>query len=616
MKITRAWSLLLIFLLTCLCSLAQDAELINYKVELEVSGNKLTEVSNYRIQINNPDGEAFSTVQIPYSSISKISKIEAELFTGSGLPVRKLNKSEIVNRSAISDISLYDDNMVAEFTLRHSRYPYILEYRFERRSSQFIHLAHWMPVLGWNVPTRNAELVLIVPAEYKVNYKEYGIDDPKISSDDKTTRYQWQTSCSEVKRMQVWSPALSELMPRVVVVPEKFSFEKDGSLESWTSYGDWEYSLLEGLNDLPEDEKQRLAAQLNGITDTREQIKALYHFLQDQTRYINVSIETGGMVPYSASYVAANKYGDCKALTNYFKSVLDWAGIPCYYANISAGEQIEPVDQELVAQQFNHVFLIVPIESDTLWLDCTSKGPFSYVGSFIQNREALLIDQGRSHFVRTPALSAEQSKTTRCIRVELPQDGQSQVSVEGSYRGEMFEQFSALETQLSASDRERILRNYVLPGGFELIDYQLKREHRDSLQIQVDYQGKTTKLYRDFGNETVVFSIAISLPRFEKPDKRRYPVQLDRPMYICDQIDYVLPEGNPVPVRNPEVSMSGRFGSYERSFQVKDGLLRVNRKLLLNAGYYTLDDYPEFYDFIDKVQREDSNALLSLTKPQ
>ena len=70
--------------------------------------------------------------------------------------------------------------------------------------------------------------------------------------------------------------------------------------------------------------------------------KKIYQYVQDNTRYISVQVGIGGMQPITAKEVDLVKYGDCKGLTNYTKSLLDIVGVKSNYTRLyaSASNQI------------------------------------------------------------------------------------------------------------------------------------------------------------------------------------------------------------------------------------------------------------------------------------
>ncbi|WP_163715734.1 DUF3857 domain-containing protein [Mangrovibacterium lignilyticum] len=591
-----------------------DAELISQHDVVEVFGSKLIKTSTYRIQINNRAGEKYGRIRIEHSDISKISKLEAHLETISGQVIRKLSNAEIKEHSAISDISFYDDNRVTEFTLKHNRYPYIVEYSYERKVTEFLFLDYWIPVLDMQIPTHEATLTVNIPIDYKLKYSAHDIEEPEIESSGKTTQYIWKATYNVLAEAENFAPDLSQIVPCLKVVPKEFNFQKRGSFESWVEYGDWQVDILKQLNELPEWEKQHIHRLTDGITDERQKVKVLYHDMQDATRYVNISIETGGMKPHPASYVAENKYGDCKALSNYFKSVLDVIGIKSYYVKIYAGNPCRPIDQSFPSQQFNHVILMVPLEKDTLWLDCTSDGPFNYLGTFTQNRYAFVVEQGNSHFEKTPAMQLADVAESRTICVGFPEKGSSAVSFSGNYKGDLFEKFRQLDSSYSQADQDRIFRNYLLEDGFELQDYSIRNLGRDTCRIEVEYETVNHHLYKTYGNEILVSNIPINVPDFEKPEERQFPVQIDDPVCRYDTVTYAIGEGYQVDAL-PEVKvLETTFGTYTIQFDKSGNQVVVCKQLTIYPGTHSLEAYPAFYSFIKEVKTVENSPLLILTK--
>jgi hypothetical protein len=173
---------------------------------------------------------------------------------------------------------------------------------------EFLSIENWLPVLDCETPTVKALLVVEVPIGYKISNRSQLTDSFRCDSTDQLVRYTWNASYTKLIEPEVLSPRIASLLPYVIIVPASFKFDLTGSLTSWSSFGEWHNNLLKGLSYLPDTEKNNIENLLKGTTDTKEKIKILYNYLQDNTRYINITIETGGLKPYPASYVAINKY--------------------------------------------------------------------------------------------------------------------------------------------------------------------------------------------------------------------------------------------------------------------------------------------------------------------
>lgn len=590
-----------------------DAEVLYHKTAIEVDKGRLTKNISYQIRINNRAGERFSQVEIPFSKLNKVSNIEALIKDAGGRVVRKLKKADLTTRSAISDISLYEDDFVKTFTLKHNTYPYTIEYSYQIKQSEFLYLSYWIPVINWRVPTLAADLFVSVPQGYGLSFKNEGVDAFMVDTLANRLSYHWSASYTHLIKSEVQAPPISELLPSVKVVPLKFNFDRKGSMESWEDYGHWQFELLQGLNDLPVVEKEKIRKLVKGVDSVREQIEILYRYLQDETRYINITIETGGLKPYPASYVVHNKYGDCKALTNYFKSMLDFVQIPAYYTKVYAGNPKDAIEQEFPSQQFNHAILYVPLNDGDLWIDCTSKHPLDYVGTFIQGRSAFVVDDNKSRFLNIPALNPEDVLVSRNVSISYGRN-EAHLSLQSTLKGESYERMRQLDKGHNEADKAFIVRNYLVPEGFHLVDYRFSESFRDSASMAMHLNVSSQNVYKHYGNDILVANIPFSLPDFEKPEYRNLPVQLDHPIYECDTLVYELPVGYALNSSAKEVSLNSKYGTYHLKVFEKDKSLVVVKKVLLNAGWYPRAEYSEFYDFFRQVLATERSPIISLQK--
>lgn len=593
-----------------------EAILTTQHTSASVKNEKVTILRSYEILINNRDGDKYAKVSIPYSKLNKVSNVEAFIKDIHGTIIKKLKANEIIERSEIQDFSLYEDSYVKEFTLLHNVHPYTICYQYEEQQSSFLYIDDWTPVINREIPTLNATLSLEVPKHYKINYYSQHIDSLKTDTLDNTIKYTWRTKYITLPEPEIYSPDIINYYPTVLIVPEKFNYDKAGSFKTWREYGNWQYSLLIGLNELPESEKMKINSLISGVTDKKEMVRILYHYLQDETRYVNVTIETGGMKPYSAGYVAVNKYGDCKALSNYFKAILNYVGIYAIYAKVHAGDIVREVNLQFPSQQFNHVILCVPLQSsDSLWLDCTSNGPFNHLGTFTQNRKAFLVENNNSHFTNTPKLSKGSVLISKYIKINKDSTNKLIYKFSNTYKGEYFEAFLDVSKSFDESSKSKVVVNHLVEKGFAINDYIIKSFHRDSDYISLNYSATNERLFQSYGSEQLIKVIPFSLPYFKSSKERKFPLQLNYPINNLDTLEYDIPTGYSISSIPKNVSFNTMYGGYDAKFERKDHQIQVVKNFYINSGNYPLNQYTEFYEFIKKIIDIESNCYI-VTKKQ
>ncbi len=591
-----------------------DAELINQQTVIEASDGKLIETNFFEIQVNNRNGDKYTEISIPFNKLNKVSDIEASISDNYGFEVKKLKKSDIIVKSENSAISFFDDNYVKEFTLRNNSYPYTLKYSYRIEASQFIFIAGWSPVIDTDIPTREATLNLSVPSGYHINYNTNLVDQPKIDSISGVTYYSWHASYKSPIKPETFSPALKQFLPSVIIVPNHFTSELiDGSTESWESYGNWNQQLLNGLDDLPLTEQNKILALTDSVKDEKEKIRILFHYLEDATRYILVSIKTSGHKPHPASYVAENKYGDCKALANYFKSCLSKINIKAYYTTINADDVIDPIIKSFPSPQFNHAILFVPLKEDTLWVDCTSNLAFGYLGTSTQNRHALVLNYNSSSLIKTPALSFEDVLESRNIKVKLNINKTLQADFTNTYRGDKYELFSYVLTELSESERAQYIRRKIVETGFQLDTYSIAAPERDKPEINLNYTASSDQLLKEYGTESLLQIIPLDFKFLEEPKKRKLPVQINYPIYRIDTIEYAVPENYHINSFPKNIALNSKYGEYQVDFLVKDQTVIAIKKVKINSGSYPLEEYKNFYSFYLSIDESENSFYISLT---
>ena len=590
-----------------------DAEGIKYSTFCEISKDKYTITDSAIIQINNRFGEKYTEVEIPYSQLVKVSNIDAWIENMDGTKVRSLEKSEIIDRNAISKPDFYSNSFIKCFQLKHNVYPYKVIYTYKTTQNNFFYLG-WNPLINKDIPTRVAILKVKVPKNFPLNKFISTISDFKLDSIARNLAFEWKTSYEKPLKLEIFSqPNLS--IPMVLITALNFNSGVEGSTKDWVSYGNWYFRLMEGCDDLPEFEKKTVSELIKGVSDSKEIVKILYHYLQDHTRYIRVQMDLGGFKPYPASYVSQNKYGDSKALTIYLKALLSCARIESLCAFVYSDGQPNYFFKNIAAPQFNHIILAVPLTNDTIWLDnVESTIPFGYIGTFIQNREALLISEKNSRLVRIPQIKKEETLVSLKISYNLNLTTNSDLILKGSFKGRDFEYFNSLNSDYNVNDRDRIIRNYLPFDNYEVNKWELKKIHRDTALIELYVSLSLSKLLKPIGNEYYFNLNSITVPNFSNTSNRTLPVILPYPINHIDTLVYSLPKGYEMKTELDTVSIKSKYGNFNQILKFVEGKLYAIKSFELYPASYTIEQYPDFYKFIKSVKDVDEKKII--IKPQ
>jgi hypothetical protein len=609
------FSLHFLLIVSLFCTgLTISAQVLDFGTKIKIeNGIKVTK-KRLLIQVNSKEENWLSKIEIGHSPAEKFTLIEAKIIDSKGIEVRKLKKKDITTRNDRSYGTFYQDDLIESFDLYWNEYPYRIDYTYEIEVKEFISIAKWYPVHFTNVTTLNSSLQLETPLDYPILIDS----DDRIFSDSTTLNdkkiHRWSYSRFDYLKSEIYAPPNQELIPHVSIVPQKFKYGVEGSSESWDAFGSWLSNLNEGTNSLTSSEMYVIDKLLEGIEDKKQIIKTLYQYLQAKTKYVNVSIDVGGLKSYPASYVCENKYGDCKALTTYMKAMLSYTGIESNYTIVNADTQIARINPYFPSQQFNHVILSVPLENDTIWLENTSNThPFNYLGTFTQDRYVLMVNDKESVLRRTPKLDFNDVIEKRTFRFSMDENNTWKVSIDKTLGGEAFESYQPYKSQTNTKEqREKILREVAL-NEFVLSEWKIEPSESKKNKINVSVSGKCGSQFREVGSLKVINPLRIEIPAFKEPSKRTYPVRINYPINELDSIMYDLPHIETYKVQLPEaVELNSVFGSYQATYNIMDSSLIVTEHFQLNSRDIPIDEYPTFYSFLDSINKHKKTSAIIL----
>lgn len=554
-----------------------------------------------------------------YSKLSKADIIYIKIYDKFGNLVKNVKRSEIMDYSAVSGFSLYEDTRVKVYQPQVKNYPFTIEYEVEKSYATNFFTINWQPILAFNQSLEYSGFELIYNKKYSCRIKEKNLPDNVQKTENETGRVKkWELKNVKAYDKCSFSPRLSDIVPIVYFAPDSFEFKGlSGEMNSWEYLSSWFYELNEGLNDLSDEAKSDIRNLVKDCANKIDTIKTLYNYLQQNTRYVSIQIGIGGIQPFPSSTVEKYGYGDCKALSHYMMSILDCVGIESIYTLIRAGKYAKEVMEDFPNDQFNHAILCVPFESDTIWLECTSQtNPFGYQGYFTDNRKALLVMEEGGKLVSTNTYAATLNRQVRSSSVLIDELGNARVDVSTTYGGQQYEYVDELLNS-SEKDQRKLLNESLELNNFSIVDFELTQEKDIIPSAVLDLNITISKYGVKTGKRMFLPLNLLNRRNYRTNNKKEREIDFDYRAcyYDADTITYTLPDNFRVEFLPENVEYKSEIGEYKTKIQVEDNKLTYIRIQKMQKGRFPAERYAEFVDFFKKINKAD-NAKAVLVKKE
>ncbi len=597
--------------------LLKDAKAVvrNEEITVEIKSEaKLVQKVKYAITILNKNGASNANFMHVYTKNMKVSGIKAQMYYENGEEIKKKGGFEILDYAMISAGTTYADHRVKAILPEHLEYPFTIEYIYEVTFSDVIQFPGWHPVEDFNVAVEKSKFTLIIPVEISNRYFEKNINSKvQIQNTPNDNIYTWELSNQPAFADENFCPALSAITPVVLVAPAKVKVEGfTGDFETWAGLGMWINKLNADRNNLSAETKTRIKKMTEGILDERTKIKKLYEYMQNKTRYVSIQVGIGGFQPFDAETVDRLSYGDCKALSNYMKSILDAAGISSRYTLVQAGEEKPAIDTDFPSNQFNHVILCVPLEKDTVWLECTSqRNPFNYMGTFTADRQVLVVDDNGGNLIHTPELKPLSNLESRKVNVTLDQSGGGFADAKNIFHGATYDLYIPI-LMSDQTDRKKMVTRRIHVPNFELDNFTVE-ETKSEMPFVTEHLNLTLNNYCTKVGEKMMLCLNMMNKLRESPFQsttRKNPVFFKWPVFEIDTVTYELPQGYTMEKIPSKISIASDFGKYTTKVTKSGSTIQYVRTFEIYKGEYPVDRYDDIVIFFDKIVTADENKVM------
>lgn len=576
------------------------------------SVNEMTIKKSRAVTILSAAGEAFSTITIPYNPTTKISNIKVEMFDENGKLSKTYSKKDFSDYTNNPSAGLYTDDRILVLRTVSSKYPFTLKTSYETNTSNTIYLSNFTPVSTYHLAVEKSNFSVTnlsgIAIRTKINDKALA----KVS--ERKEGNVWKYSYQNIVALapEDLSPSLDYLLPGVEFSPEKFTLEgKQGNLSDWNSFGKWYFNdLITPVSQITPEIKAEVAA-LNLSGTTSEKVKTLYQYMQNKTRYVLISMGIGGWQPMPAAEVGKKGYGDCKALTNYMRTLLTAAGIPSYYSVIYSDDSVISFDKDFPKLSGNHVILMVPTEKDAIWLENTSQSvAYNHLNYSSYNRNVLAVDENGIKIIDTPVYQPEQSKELMVAKVQLAEDGSITSAANFQFTGGQYDTNLSL-LSLKSDEVKEAMKSRHFNLQIDQVAVQNLTNNRDDAKISYDLNLNAKSFAKKLGDDlffpAMPFYPTVS---FTTNTERVLPFETAFPFQDDYEIEFSAPAGYKFADLPPASDFSTEFGSYSLSYKMAGEKLLVRRILTIKKGIYPKEKFKDYVDFRKKTATKDNTKIL------
>ena len=579
------------------------------KVEVEIKAvDKMTILTERVVTVLNEYGQGVTRTGDVYDEVTTIRKQEAVFYDKFGKEIKKVRKRDFLDQS-LPGANLITDNRVSYYEFTPKDYPYTVVYTSEVETESTVFVNTWDPVSGYYTSVESSSYSLKNPAGIPLRFEERNLDSLQVEIMNSDYELSYSLKNLPAFKRETLSPDLDTFLPQVKVALDEFSLVGvKGAAKDWSEFGKWQYEhLLSETTALSSETVQKISMLTASAETDLEKAELIYDYVQKNTRYISVQLGIGGWEPMTAAEVDKLGYGDCKALTNYTRALLESQDITSYYAVVYGDEEQRDIDPDFASMQGNHVILNIPHEGEDVWLECTSQTiPFNYLGDFTDNRNVLLITPEGGEIVKTRNYDTAENLQESFTSITL--DGSGGFSAEfvrttkGVPYGNLYHLMREPEKEQHLYYKESWshLRNLDL----QKINFINNRKEPEFVE-ELSFIGE--RFASQAGNRILLPLHLFSPSTYDLPNNpnRRFPLEITRGRTYRETFEFILPEGFEVESLPEDVKIENQYGlfSIDITQLTTEGQnkIKVQRHYVINSGKWNPDSYSEYREFMNKI---------------
>lgn len=591
---------------------------INQEIEVVINSQRSYDISKYLvIKILNEEGLKNLDLLEHYDKSNHIKKIDAKMYNSFGQLIKDFKQKDFKDFSASDGFSIANDGRVLYLQFTPTEYPFTMVYTCEKQSENTAFIPSWYPIDDVYESVIKSTFTIEYPNDLGFKYKEKNFNAFAIKKSEGANKITYDIENAEAIRKEEYSP-YNEIFPFVLFGLEKFRLEGvEGSAKSWKDFGLWMHNtLLSETEEISPETQAKIKALVGAETDPMKKARIVYKYVQDKTRYVSIQLGIGGWKPMLAKDVDRLGYGDCKALSNYTRSLLKAVDVSTCYTVIYGGEDKKDIQEDFVSMQGNHVVLTIPQDNKYTLLECTSQTtPFGFEGDFTDDRYALVIKPDGGEIIRTTSFIDKDNSQKMKSSYTVLESGEIDCKIQIQSKGVQYAEIYPIEKATAEKIDEHYKERFSNLVNLKILNHQFVNDSQN-VEFTEKLSCKVAN-YAAINGATLMFPLNAFNQYNHIPKRyrtRNNPFEVERGFYDEDEIEISLPENYVIDAQPSPYNIKDKFGEYKTEIIVVNPTKIIyKRSLLIRKGNYDKTEYENFRKFIEQIAKADNSKIL-LTK--
>lgn len=461
-------------------------------------------------------------------------------------------------------------------------------------------------------PVLETQLVLKIPAGRTFQWKIHNADvQPQItdSPDKKWKTYTWKHSSPKEYEGEPYMPSVDELFPWMEI----------STVANWHDVAKWLDEITNPQIDSSEEIAGRARVLIAGLPKAEDKIAALYHWIEDNFKFVQVDLAQAAYKPRKASQVYPSRYGDAKDLSTLLAAMLRDAGVTARLAFLESGRARKIGELLPTPRHLTHCIVVAEADGKRFYLDPSAEtARHDVILGRLCNTELLVVGKGANRLVESPRYDRTQHGTRERATLRLSADGSIRGELTSEFLGESDAFMRAAVKYTTGPQLDRLMDEAMRKNirGGELVRYDTADVSDRSRNYSTKYEFVATQ-WADVADGRLRFKPQLAqdaaLPeRLFARGERDWPFLFYDSAPASSEVEIVLPDGWKVESSPKDIEIDNAFSYWKRTLRQEGNRLFIGEVSYIKTARLpreALKELRAYYE--DAIARRKEEVVLS-----